>query len=366
MSSQSYECNRLRKYRINVICSYLQASPTAKLTVLTFFLKHLRYLLSVLLGTFNVRYSLFADGYQRKSAGKLNYWINLNGNTSKSSSTSTSNTRLPIFFFHGIGGVFSYLKLLNGFTIFGCPIVIVEMPYVSLHVAPDVPSIDEHVGAVKQILDENGFDGAIIVGHSFGTTVMSWLVQAMPKRIAGAVFLDPVVFMLHLRDISFNWMYGSVTNVGHKSEDLGVEDIFGIVKTELFAANAVQRHFNWARNILWAHELQEKEVECLVLVSGGDKVVPSLEVVRHIEEHNRFMASSGQKSYVDSEVFDEAGHGGLVFEEGYRSRALKSIGIVVEKSHENWLRMKNTAATVNAISTEGDVTVSTTLVSTSL
>ena len=78
------------------------------------------------------------------------------------------------------------------------------------------------------------------------------------------------------------------------------------------------------------------------------------------------MASSGQKSYVDSEVFDEAGHGGLVFEEGYRSRALKSIGIVVEKSHENWLRMKNTAATVNAISTEGDVTVSTTLVSTSL
>jgi pimeloyl-ACP methyl ester carboxylesterase len=312
-----------------------------------------------------VRYALFADGYQRKSAGKLNYWINLNGNTSKSSGISSSSPRLPIFFFHGIGGVFSYLKLINGFTIFGCPIVVVEMPYVSLHVAPDVPSIDEHVGAVKQILDENGFDGAIIVGHSFGTTVMSWLVQAMPKRIAGAVFLDPVVFMLHLRDISFNWMYGSVTNVGHKSEDLGVEDIFGIVKTELFAANAVQRHFNWARNILWAHELQEKEVECLVLVSGGDKVVPSIEVVRHIEEHNRYMASSGQKSFIDSEVFDDAGHGGLVFEEGYRSRALRSIGIVVEKSHQNWLRMKNTANTVNTINAEGDVTVSMTRVTSS-
>ena len=295
----------------------------------------------VLLGTVNVRYSLFNDGYQHKSAGKLNYWINMNKNVANDKSNSAKSARLPIIFFHGIGGVFSYLKLLGGLTLFGCPVVIVEMPYVSLHVAPNVPSIDEHVGAVEQIMDENGFDGAIIVGHSFGTTVMSWLVQAMPKRIAGAVFLDPVVFMLHLRDISFNWMYGSVTNVGHESANRGVEDIFGIVKTELFAANAVQRHFNWARNILWAHELQERKVESLILVSGSDKVVPSLEVARHVDDHNILMQSEGKRSYVDSEIFDDAGHGGLVFEEGYRSRALKSIGLIVEKSHVNWFNAKD-------------------------
>ena len=275
--------------------------------------------------------------------------ITATSDISEGSKTATKKKekRLPILFFHGIGGVFSYLKLINGLTIFGCPIVIVEMPYVSLHVAPNVPSIDEHVGAVKQILDENGFDGAIIIGHSFGTTVMSWLVQAMPTRIAGAVFLDPVVFMLHLRDISFNWMYGSCTNVGHKLEGSGVEDIFGIVKTELFAANAVQRHFNWARNILWAHELQEMKVETLVLVSGADKVVPSLEVQRHIEEFNVGMQSKGERSYVGSEVFETAGHGGLVFEEGYRSRALQSIGSVVEKSHTNWATSKQAVETTS-------------------
>ena len=103
------------------------------------------YETEVLLGTVNVRYSLFADGYEHKTAGKLKYWIN---------KTSSSKTKLPIFFFHGIGGVFSYLKLLSGLNIFGCPIVIVEMPYVSLHVAPHVPTIDEHVTAVEQILDE--------------------------------------------------------------------------------------------------------------------------------------------------------------------------------------------------------------------
>lgn len=284
----------------------------------------------------NVRWSLFADGYQHKTAGKLNYWINTN---------SSTKTRLPILFFHGIGGVFSYLKLLNGLNVFGCPIVIVEMPYVSLHVAPHVPTISEHVKAVEQILDDNGFDGAIIIGHSFGTTVMSWLVQSIPKRIAGAVFLDPVVFMLHLRDISFNWMYGSCNNVGHEVSNLGVEDIFGIVKTELFAANAVQRHFYWARNILWAHELQDKEVESLVLLSGSDKVVPSLEVERHIKEHNLSLEKSGQKSRVDSVVFESAGHGSLVFEEGFRSKALESIGVIIEKSHANWRGSRGDAVT---------------------
>ena len=330
----------------------------------------------MLLGTVNVRYSLFAEGYQHKSAGKLNYWIRMNNdsgnkkNNLESTSSASDRTekkkesRLPILFFHGIGGVFSYLKLINGLTIFGCPIVIVEMPYVSLHVAPNVPSIDEHVGAVQQILDENGFDGAIIIGHSFGTTVMSWLVQAMPTRIAGAVFLDPVVFMLHLRDISFNWMYGSCTNVGHKLEGSGVEDIFGIVKTELFAANAVQRHFNWARNILWAHELQEIKVESLVLVSGADKVVPSLEVQRHIEEFNVDMQSRGERSYVGSEVFESAGHGGLVFEEGYRSRALQSIGQVVERSHANWAAARQPADALSTAQTVGDRSV--TAVATSL
>jgi hypothetical protein len=35
-------------------------------------------------------------------------------------------------------------------------VVIVELPYVSLHIAPDVPSIDEHIQSVTKILDDNG------------------------------------------------------------------------------------------------------------------------------------------------------------------------------------------------------------------
>mmetsp|Transcript_19248 Transcript_19248/g.18587 ORF Transcript_19248/g.18587 Transcript_19248/m.18587 type:complete len:626 (-) Transcript_19248:185-2062(-) len=361
----------------------------------------LYFLLQFVLGTANVRTTLFKDGFQIKSAGKLSYWINDNlknyhenekneknesekinenekinlkknlkkmfffknektafipttssNNIDRNNGISSEvkvnvnalhpkNQKLPILFFHGIGGVFSYLKLINGFTLYGHPVVIVELPYVSLHIAPDVPSIDEHIQSVTKILDDNGYEGAIIIGHSFGTAVMSWLVQAIPHRIAGAIFLDPVVFMLHLRDISFNWMYGSVLNVGHNLADQGIADVMGIVKTELFAAHAVQRHFNWAKNILWAEEIQALKVETLVVCSAADKVVPSKEVIKHVEDFNIDMNSKGVSSFVSSEMFEEAGHGDLVFDEMFRDKALASIQQVVEKSQKSWDEKKN-------------------------
>jgi hypothetical protein len=139
------------------------------------------YTYLVCLGTFNVRTTLFKDGFQFKSAGKLSYWINNNLKNNHENenekneiekinekinlkknlkkmfffkneksafipTTSSNNIdinnfdtnnglsgevkvnvnalhpknqKLPILFFHGIGGVFSYLKLINGFTLYG-------------------------------------------------------------------------------------------------------------------------------------------------------------------------------------------------------------------------------------------------------
>jgi hypothetical protein len=131
-------------------------------------------------------------------------------------------------------------------------------------------------------------------------------------------------------------MYGSVLNVGHNLEDQGISDVMGIVKTELFAAHAVQRHFNWAKNILWAEEIQALKVETLVLCSAADKVVPSKEVIKHVEDFNVKMSSKGVSSFISSEMFEAAGHGDLVFDQVFRNRALASIQQVVEKSQRIW------------------------------
>lgn len=96
----------------------------------------LYFVLQFLIGTINVQTTLRRKGYELKTAGRLKYWAN----------QSQKTKPLPIIFFHGIGGLFAYTPLLDGLLkASGCAVFAVEMPYVSLHVAPDVPSIDEHV-----------------------------------------------------------------------------------------------------------------------------------------------------------------------------------------------------------------------------
>lgn len=115
-------------------------------------------------------------------------------------------------FFHGVGGIFSYLPIVDGLLETNRPVIVIEMPYVSLHIAPEVPSIAEHISAVEQILKEYNWEKTILMGHSFGTNVMSWIVQGIPQRVAGAVFLDPVCFMLHLKDVTRSIPYHTPSN----------------------------------------------------------------------------------------------------------------------------------------------------------
>ena len=152
--------------------------------------------------TINVRKTLTAKGFTRRTAGKLTYWIH----PGTAAAATMEQQTVPLLFFHGIGGLFVYIPFVDGLRqAISCPIALVELPYVSLHVALDVPSIEEHVSAVEHILLDNGCQRAILVGHSFGTNVMSWLVQSVPGKVAGSIWLDPVCFMLHLKDVTKSW-----------------------------------------------------------------------------------------------------------------------------------------------------------------
>ena len=231
-------------------------------------------------------------------------------------------------FFHGVGGIFSYLPIVDGLLATNRPVVVVEMPYVSLHIAPEVPTIQEHISAVEQILKENNWEKAFIMGHSFGTNVMSWIVQGIPQRVAGAVFLDPVCFMLHLKDVTRNWFFEEVTDEQRKIKN---QDVLGIVKTELFTANAIQRQLNWFRNVLWAHEVQERGVNAYVVVSDKDKIVPSLAVVQHISKHKQDMTAQKITNLLEVELLLDAGHGDLVFNKEKRNYIISKIQDMIEK-----------------------------------
>ena len=273
--------------------------------------------LQLIVHTGYAKSSLLRKGFQAKKAGKLDYWI-----------ANANAQGIPLMFFHGVGGIFSYLPIVDGLLATNRPVIVIEMPYVSLHIAPNVPSIAEHISAVEQILKENSWEKTILMGHSFGTNVMSWIVQGIPQRVAGAVFLDPVCFMLHLKDVTRNWFFEEPTEEQRKIKN---QDVLGIVKTELFTANAIQRQLNWFRNVLWAHEVQERGVNAYVVVSEKDKIVPSLAVVQHISKHKQDMVAQKITNLLEVECLPEAGHGDLVFNKETRNYIISKIQDVVEK-----------------------------------
>ena len=239
--------------------------------------------------------------------------------------------------------------------------MVVEMPYVSLHIAPNKPSINEHVESYLKLLDDFGYSKAFVIGHSWGSNVLSWILQApgAKERVAGSVFLDPVVFMLHLRTVTYEWFYAGrkpeflsgqkspldnkpylvqqqklmnkmdPTHISDDGLDSLMGEAMGLVKTELFAVAALQRDYFWFRSILWPSELEQLGIKSVVVVSSEDTIVPAQAVVKNIEQHRRQRLRGLQQSNVEVLCLDGAGHGGLVFENGYMKEALGAIESVL-------------------------------------
>lgn len=260
------------------------------------------------------------NNFVRKTNGKLSYWTNCE--------SMEANDKMPIVMAHGIGGLCAYFDFVKALIPLDSPLIVLEIPSVSLHIAPNVPTIDQHVDAINDILDEHGFEKAVFVGHSFGSSIVSWVVQNTPERVAGSVFMDPVVFMLHLTDILKNWTYEEPVNT------VNLEGLMDIVKTELFASYTVQRHFCWHRNILFANELQKSGSDSLVILSGADRIVPSSAVRDHLEKYKNIQGESASR--IQSVYLEDAPHGGIIFQDKYQSKAIEEIGNLVKSSSIKW------------------------------
>lgn len=122
---------------------------------------------------------------------KVSYWFR-DGDRSKK----------PVVFIHGIGaGLMCYITFIAKLMTLDAPIFCIELPHVAMHCIEDVPTMQETVRDLHQMLYRHQFDDAVFVAHSLGTAVTSWVVKYMPKKVAGVILLDPICFMLHYKDV---------------------------------------------------------------------------------------------------------------------------------------------------------------------
>jgi len=289
---------------------------------------------------------------------KLGYWY-------RPAKNPTKKQKNPLVFVHGVGGLAFYYSLISDLTHEieasgdSTPIILMDLPFVSLRIHEDIPKIDDQVESMCNILDKVAPSQgdpvkATFVGHSFGTVLLSWMVQSKPERVANCVFVDPVCFQLHLKDILFNFHFNRVDQrlspMEKWSNPFEVGSLINLAGTEMHTNNAMLRQFSWATNALWPQDLVNNNINAAILLSDKDEIVPTAPIADLVEDFNAKQeqkkqeppstagiesllngvfspSSAGNKrpSFVRSTVVEDTKHGEMIFVDNKRKLLVKKI-----------------------------------------
>lgn len=238
----------------------------------------------------------------------------------KSNSKSSVDTQLPLIFLHGIapGGLAFYLPMLFFFGGDGRPLLFFENPDISFFLlGGNPPNEPDTVCAVWEAVDCHlGIDQQVcLVGHSFGSCAVTWLVHsAQNSRIRQIVLVDPVSILLSEPDVVQNFLYQRKALQRRK-----MPIKIGVVSNEIFTEHYLRRHFAWYNSELWLEDLPPHS-KVLVCLSEKDPIVPAQKVQQEIM----------RRPDVEILVWENAGHAHCVS----RPKTWRQMQMVMERQEK--------------------------------
>ena len=120
------------------------------------------------------------------------------------------------------------------------------------------------------MLATHGYLRGAFVGHSYGTSWLSYMCKYAGKAVASVVFIDPICFCLHVPRLTKKFVY-------HRP-DVGSGPTY-LVRTDLSVNWTIQRSFPWAWIILFKEQI---DAPCAVFLSDQDMLVPAEKVERYL------------------------------------------------------------------------------------
>jgi pimeloyl-ACP methyl ester carboxylesterase len=282
-----------------------------------------------------LRLSMRKRGFTRLSIGSVAYYFHPGRSSDEDfvgNEVDDEDEGLPIFFVHGIGiGLLPYLPLVDGLLESGRPLVLPEIPYVMGLRPWQSPNAVLPPAAVTTIINTilaiHGFSKATFVGHSYGTSWVSYMCKYAPTAVAAAVFLDPICFCLHVPRLNKQFVY-------HRPDP---GSISYLVRTDVIVNWTIQRSFPWQWIILFVEDMH---VPYSVFLSENDALVPSAKIesylkgkgapVRDFDKVDRKHFESGD---VTVTVFRGAGHGDWTVEPSvFVPRITESVEVLCQRA----------------------------------
>lgn len=226
-----------------------------------------------------LRVKMRKRGFERRTVGPVAYYFHPGLNTRDDDDDyDMTNEETPFVFVHGIGiGLIAYMPLIDELLKTGRPILLPEIPYVSGFRPLQSPNavLQPHVvcGTMTAMLATHGFMRAAWLGHSYGTTWLSYLCKYAPHVVASVLFLDPICFCLHVPRLTKSFVYSR--------PDPGT--ISYMVRTDVIVNYTIQRSFPWAWVILFTEQI---DVPVSIFLSEKDALVPAEKVEEYLRTKN--------------------------------------------------------------------------------
>lgn len=223
-----------------------------------------------------LRLAMKSRGFERLHIGSTVYYYHkgndlsyTEGNIGNGDDEEDEEASLaPIVFCHGIGiGLCYYLSLIDEFLKMGHPLFLPEIPYVCGFrpwlSRKSILTPHAAVATLTAMLASHGHMKATFVGHSYGTSWLSYMCKYSPDSIAALQFLDPIVFCLHMPCLTKSFVY-------HRSDPGSTSYM---VRTDVIINWTIQRSFPWSRIALFVEDLPEN-VPCAIYISEDDVLIP--------------------------------------------------------------------------------------------
>lgn len=139
----------------------------------------------------------------------------------------------------------------------------------------------------------HGFSKGTFIGHSYGTSWLSYVCKYAPSAAAALLFLDPICFCLHNPRLTTSFVY--------RRPDPGT--IAFTIRTDMMVNWTIQRAFPWAWISLY---LDQIHVPCTVFIGDKDVLVPSEKVEQYFRANKVPIADAASfpKSFFDDENSD--------------------------------------------------------------
>ncbi|KAL3921024.1 MAG: hypothetical protein SGILL_002971 [Bacillariaceae sp.] len=252
-----------------------------------------------------LRILLKRRGFERRCVGPVSYYYHPGKETTPAETHHANSYGLPArepsktipnVFVHGIGiGLIAYIPLIDAMMETGRPLLLPEIPYVSSfrpwQSSNSVLSPAVVASTVTAMLAYHGFSKGTFVGHSYGTSWLSYVCKYSPGAVAGLLFLDPICFCLHNPRLTTSFVY--------RRPDPG--GIAFTIRTDMMVNYTIQRAFPWAWISLF---LDQIHVPCFVFLSDEDALVPSEKVEQYLRSNDVPIADSNT---LKDGFFDEDG-----------------------------------------------------------